>query len=172
MNAPSRFRREQNHVADPRARARKKCSLTVRHESNLTKKMLSHGSARANTTSPAPTRRRARRIFSPSRLRREGKSQQNLTSPSRFGSALWRSAPDIFDGDGLTARAARKKLAKKHPEGRKSGRKGPPGERRSAQVYGGVHIRVCVAVADRSIRMVFPNRITARAVCRRLGVRI
>ena len=101
LNAPSQFRRERNHVANPRARAKKKCSLAVRHESNLTKTMLPHGSARANTTSPAPTRRRARRIFSPSRLRREGKSQKNLTWLTRLGSAPWRSAPDIFGGDGV-----------------------------------------------------------------------
>jgi len=44
-----------------RARARKKCSLKVRHESNLTKKMLPHGSgaskyylAGANPAARAP----------------------------------------------------------------------------------------------------------------------
>jgi hypothetical protein len=44
-----------------RARAREKCSLTVRHESNLTKKMLPHGSgaskyhlAGANPAARAP----------------------------------------------------------------------------------------------------------------------
>jgi hypothetical protein len=56
-----RFRREQNQAVDPRARARKKCSLKVRHESNLTKKMLPHGSgaskyylAGANPAARAP----------------------------------------------------------------------------------------------------------------------
>jgi len=73
LNAPSRFRREQNHVADPRARAREKNAPSRFRASK-------YHLAGANLAARAPN-------FSPSRLRREGKSQQNLTSLTRFGTA-------------------------------------------------------------------------------------